>query len=172
MERKIIPTNTMYGVSDNVWINTQVFHRWFEKFCNQVTETPPLIYHGYLSHVSMLLIEKARKKDITILKLLPHVTHKIQPLDVSCFGPLKRAWTELLNERMNVLGTKESISKSLFADLLSQVWYKSFSETNIISWFRATGIFSTNRDKQHQTLWPTTLQSLSVLDWVRETRGL
>ena len=81
----------MYGVSDNVWINTQVFHRWFEKFCNQVTETPPLIYHGYLSHVSMLLIEKARKKDIKILKLLPHVTDKIQPLDVSCFGPLKRA---------------------------------------------------------------------------------
>ena len=29
---------------------------------------------------------------------------------------------------MNVLGTKESISKSLFADLLSQVWYKIFQK--------------------------------------------
>ena len=31
--------------------------------------------------------------------------------------------------------------------MLSQVWYKGLSETNIISGFRATGIFPTNRDK-------------------------
>ena len=94
------------------------------------------------------MIEKAREEDITILKLPSHVTDKIQPLDVLCFGPLKRAWTELLNERMNVLGPKESIQKSTFVNLLSQVWYKGLSETNIISGFRrATGIFPTNRDK-------------------------
>ena len=77
----------------------------------------------------------------------PHVTDKMHPLDVLCFVPLKRALTELLNEQMNVLGPKEGISKSTFVDLLSQVWYKGLSETNIISGFRATGIFPTNRDK-------------------------
>ena len=91
-------------------MNTQVFHQWSETFCSQVTKRLLLImYDGHMSHI---LIEKAREEDITILKLLPHVTDKIQPLDVSCFGLLKRAWTELLNERMNVLGRKESISKS------------------------------------------------------------
>ena len=121
-------------------MNTQVFHQWFKKICSQVTERPLLIiYDGYLSYVS--LIEKAREEDITILKLPPHVTDKMQPLDISCFEPLKRTWTELLNERINVLGPKESISKSTFVDLLSQVWYKGLSETNIISAFRATGIF-------------------------------
>ena len=34
----------------------------------------------------------------------------------------QKAWTELLNERMNVLGPKESISTSTIVDLLSQVW--------------------------------------------------
>ena len=48
---------------------------------------------------------------------------------------------------MNVLGPKESISKSTFVDLFSQVWCKGLSETNIISGFRATGIFPINRDK-------------------------
>ena len=48
---------------------------------------------------------------------------------------------------MNVLGPKESISKSTFVDSLSQVWYKDLSETNIISGFKANGIFPTNRDK-------------------------
>ena len=57
-----------------------------------------------------------------------------------------KSLTELLNERMNVLGPKESVSKSTFVDLLSQVWYKVLSETNIISEFRATEIFPTNRD--------------------------
>ena len=138
----------MYGVSGNGWMNMQVFHQWFEQIFSQVTERPLLIiYNEHLSHVSILLIEKASEEDITILKLPPHVTDKIQALDDSCFGPLKRAWTELLNERMNVLGPKESISKSAFVDLLSQIWYKGLSECTIICRFRATGIFPTNRDK-------------------------
>ena len=83
------------------------------------------------------MIEKAREENITISKIPPDVTDKIQPLDVSSFGPLKRAWTELLNERVNVLGPKEIISKSKFVNLLSQVWYTGLS----------TEIFPTNRDK-------------------------
>ena len=93
------------------------------------------------------MIEKVGEEYITTLDLTPHVTEKIQPLDVSCFERLKRVWTELLNRRMNVLGPRESISKSTFVNLLSQIWYKGLSETNIISRFRTTGIFPTNRDK-------------------------
>ena len=51
--------NTMYGVSDNGWMNTQVLHQWFEKFCSQVTERLLLIiYDEHLSHISISLIEK------------------------------------------------------------------------------------------------------------------
>ena len=51
---------------------------------------------------------------------------------------------------MNVLGPKDLSHFSTFANLLSQVWYKGLSETNIISSFRATGIFPTNSDKYIQ----------------------
>ena len=51
---------------------------------------------------------------------------------------------------MNVLGPKDLSHFSTLANLLSQVWYKGLSETNIISSFRATGIFPTNRDKYIQ----------------------
>ena len=92
----------MYGVSDNGWMNTQVFHQWFEKFCSQVTERPLLIiFDGYLSHISILLIEKAREEDITILKLPSRVTDKIQPLDISCFGPLKSLDRTFLSENQS-----------------------------------------------------------------------
>ena len=68
----------MYGASDNGWMNTQAFHQWFEIFCSQVTERRLLIiYDEHLSHMSILLFEKAWEEDITILKLPPHVTDKI-----------------------------------------------------------------------------------------------
>ena len=78
-----------------------------------------------VTHIK-LLIQKAREENITILNLLPHVTDKMQPLDVSCFGPLKRAWIELLNERINVLGPNESISKSTFVDLILKYGIRVF----------------------------------------------
>ena len=68
--------------------------------------------------------------------MFPNVTGKIQSLDVSSLGTLKRAWTELLNGRMNI-ANKKSILKSTFVNLLSQVWYTGLS----------TGIFPTNGDK-------------------------
>ena len=74
--------NTMYGISPNGWMDTIIFCEWFTKFCAQVTERPLLlIYDGHLSHVSIKLIEEAIKEDITLLKLPPHITDKIQPLN-------------------------------------------------------------------------------------------
>ena len=77
----------MYGVSGNGWMNMQVFHQWFEQIFSQVTERPLLIiYNEHLSHVSILLIEKAREEDITILKLLPQVINMVQPLMFGVLG--------------------------------------------------------------------------------------
>lgn len=43
---------------------------------------------GHLTHVSLNFIEKAIEERITIVKLPAHITGKLQPLDVCCFGPL------------------------------------------------------------------------------------
>ena len=140
--------NTMYGISDNGWMTTQIFLEWFTKFTEEVTERPLLlIYDGHLSHVSIELIEKAMAENITIVKLPPHVTDKLQPLDVCCFGPLKREWEHFLCNRVNVLGPKETISKGTFVDLLSSVWHKGLSPENAIAGFTATGIYPVDRTK-------------------------
>ena len=51
---------------------------------------------------------------------------------------------------MNLFGPRETISKSVFVDLLSEIWHKCFSSINIISGFRATGIYPINREKYPQ----------------------
>ena len=136
----------MYGVSPNGWMDTDIFFEWFKRFAEQVQERPLLlIYDGHLSHVSIKLIEEAMKEDITLLKLPPHVTDMLQPLDVCGFGPLKRE--KLLNERINILGPREPISKPVFVDLLAKVWHKGLMPENVRAAFRTTGIWPVDSQK-------------------------
>ena len=74
-------------------MTTEIFALWFKNFVKQIKKCPLLVvYNGHLTHVSLNLIEKAMEEYITIVKLPPHVTDKLQPLNVCCFGPLKREW--------------------------------------------------------------------------------
>ena len=68
----------------------EILALWFENFVKQVKECPLLVVNdGHLTHVFLNFIKKAMKNCIMIKKLPPHVTDKLQLLDVCCFGPLK-----------------------------------------------------------------------------------
>ena len=51
-----------------------------------------------MTHVSIDSVKEPKKEDITIVKYPPHVTGQLQPLDVTCFGPLNCKWESLLTE--------------------------------------------------------------------------
>ena len=106
-------------------MTTEIFAEWFGRFCDQATERPLLlILDGHLTHVSIGITEKAMSENIFIVKLPPHVTDKLQPLDVTCFGPLKRLWESTLNTYVRTFGASKGISKATFIDLLSGIWHK------------------------------------------------
>ena len=103
-------------------MTTKIFALWFQNFTKQVEERPLLvIYDGYLTLVSLELIEKAVEEKITIAKLPPHVTDRLQPLDICCFDPLNCEWEKKLNECMSLPGPRETISKSVFVNMLSDI---------------------------------------------------
>lgn len=105
-------------------MTTENFLEWFCEFAvkEQAKERPLIfIYDGRLSHASIKLIEKAMEKNITLLKLSPHVTNKFQPLDAGCFSPLKRDWDKTLNERLNLIGIRNSVCRSTYVDMLGKV---------------------------------------------------
>ena len=90
-------------------MTSDIFAVWFEKFCDEVKERPQLLLSdGHLTHVCVSLIERAMEEKIFISKFPPHVTDVLQPLDVACFGPLKREWERILN--------------------LEQIWSKAINE--------------------------------------------
>ena len=79
---------------------------------------------------------------ISILKLPPHCTDLLQPLDVSCFSPLKTYYEQVLKTEQGKTGAKEKLGKGEFVNILcdKEVWFKGLSEDNIKAGFRATGI--------------------------------
>jgi hypothetical protein len=52
-----------------------------------------LIIDSYKSHYSLKFQELCKENNIYTLYMPPHLSHLLQPLNVSCFSPLKRAYS-------------------------------------------------------------------------------
>jgi len=51
-----------------------------------------LLLDGHSSHYTLDVIKAAAEMDVIMFCLPPHATADSQPLDTSCFGPLKKYW--------------------------------------------------------------------------------
>lgn len=89
----------------------------------------------------------------------PHLSHILQPLDVSCFSPLKYLYSQRTQEKIQ--DEVHSIGKEDFLHIYPAVHQKALSSSNIRSGFAATGLipFSPERvlsklNIQHKTPTP------------------
>ena len=92
---------TLYGLSTNGWINSDLFYHWFvNHFLQYVPPARPLLLllDGHSSHYSPATIRLAAENQIVMFVLPPHTTHIAQPLDRGCFSPLKTAWRWVCHE--------------------------------------------------------------------------
>ena len=67
-----------------------------------------------------------------------HLSHILQPLNVGCFAPLKRAYSKEI--RVLALDYIGQINKKAFIATLREVFKKAFLKADILSSFRATGL--------------------------------
>lgn len=132
---------TMYAATKKGWMESTVFKNYFQKcILTSIGEERPvlIIYDGHTTHVGLDVIQIAKNNDVTILKLPPHTSHLLQPLDLSVFKSLKSRWDAKLVEwqRRNV-GTK--IPKSIFSKLIGEIWTETTPEL-LASGFVKAGI--------------------------------
>ena len=162
--------NTYYGVSAKGWMTSAIMLDWFSNFIEHVTERPLLLlFDGHLTHFSIDVIKKAMDNDIILMKLPPHVTDVMQPLDVGMFSPLKKAWENLLNKNITILGEETSLNKSTFVSMLCSIWRDCMTANNAISGFRATGIYPCDPLKYPTDRFDKRLM-LEFNDWVNAGR--
>ena len=103
-----------------------------------------IFFDGHGSHLTVHMIELARKCGVHLFCLPPHTTHKLQPLDVGIFGPLQRAWKKNCEEFSAVRG--RGIMKSEFINEYMKVRDHTFTPELIATAWRKTGLYPFNPD--------------------------
>ncbi len=97
-----------------------------------------LILNNHDSHVTWQFVIAYYDRKILLLYLLPYIIYLLQPLDVAIFGPLQKAYDNLVNRKCE-LGV-DSINKNLFINLYTKVREYLFRPKVIKAGFKATGL--------------------------------
>ncbi|CAH1975225.1 unnamed protein product [Acanthoscelides obtectus] len=86
------------------WMTEDCFVKAVEHFVIHVRpskENPALILmDNHTSHVNLRVVEFARQNSIIIVTFPPHCSHKLQPLDITVYGPFKTRYRTTMNEWM------------------------------------------------------------------------
>ena len=138
---------TIYGLSANGWIDRELFHVWFERhFLNYAPSCRPLLLlmDGHSSHYCPEVIRAAANEQVILFVLPPNTTHLSQPLDRSCFGPLKLEWRRVVHEFMTENPGKV-VTRYSFSELFSAAWVRSMTMRNIMAGFKVTGVYPFDR---------------------------
>ncbi|KAF7575414.1 hypothetical protein PtrM4_070380 [Pyrenophora tritici-repentis] len=138
-----LPRDWAIAVSDNGWTNNKLGVEWLKHF-NAYTKARVvgarrlLVLDGHESHQSLEFQELCKENNIYTLCMPPHSSHLLQPLDVGCFSPLKRAYSRevesLIRHHIN------HITKLEFLPAFKAAFDRAFTPANIQSSFRGAGL--------------------------------
>jgi DDE superfamily endonuclease/helix-turn-helix, Psq domain len=99
---------------------------------------------NHSSHRSLALIDYCKENGIHLLTFPPHCSHRLQPLDRTVFGPLKKH----LNAEFDSW-VKRNAGKTVtvyhIPSLVSKALPRAATSPNIVSGFRCAGIFPFDR---------------------------
>nr|XP_012234647.1 PREDICTED: uncharacterized protein LOC105679296 [Linepithema humile] len=151
------PIGAIYKCSLNGWSNTELFMLWLYHFKDYVkcTKNNPilLILDNHNSHISLNSYNYCKENGIVMLSLVPHTSHRLQPLDVCFFGPFKTAYRKECDEFLKKEALKK-ISHDDLAEIVNKAYCKVASIEKGVSGFKTTGIYPLNRRVfQNKTLW-------------------
>ena len=97
-----------------------------------------LMFDGHISHVNKAFLHRCLDYQVLPGCLPPHTTHFLQPLDVSVFGPLKHAYSDLLQAQY--AKGEHGVWMGNFYKLFDSAQKKAFTSANILR-FCHTGLW-------------------------------
>lgn len=123
-----------------------LFLQHFKQHARPSVETPVLlIMDNHESHMSIAGLDFCKANGIIVLTLPPHTSHKLQPLDVAVFAPIKRFFNQECDRWMRMTeNTGRGITMHHIPRLACDAIKKGASALNIQSGFKKAGIFPLN----------------------------
>jgi hypothetical protein len=143
------PPGSVIAVSDNGWTTNKIGLDWIHHFDqhtkDQVQGTHRLlIIDGHKSHQSIEFELYCKEQRIITLCMPPHSSHLLQPLDVGCFAPLKRAYSHQIQTMMK--HQINHISKLEFLPAFKAAFFSAITPSNIQGGFRGSGLIPLDPD--------------------------
>ena len=91
------------GMQPNAWMTRWLFESWISHFIECLKRGPGvdltnrhlLILDGHNSHVTLEVVKISMESGLDIVSLPSHISHALQPLDISCFKPFKTAFRQI-----------------------------------------------------------------------------
>jgi hypothetical protein len=141
------PPGSIGYPSPKGWMTNELFVKYLKHFISfvkpQPTEKVLLILDGHQSHKTVDVIDLARANNITMITLPPHTSHRLQPLDLTFFGPLKANYNRQIDQWMlNHPGKR--VSDYDIIDIFTPCYLKTTTADKAINGFKSSGIFPFN----------------------------
>jgi hypothetical protein len=138
-----LPRDTRIELSDSGWINTELALSWLDHFDKHTRERRKashrlLIMDGHDTHVSEEFLAKCKFLNIVPVCMPAHSSHLLQPMDVSVFGPLKRAYSKNIEALARLRTT--NVDKADFLEGLKDAIPEAVTPENVRSGFAAAGL--------------------------------
>lgn len=141
-------TGSIAHGSKTGWMTTEIFLKLLKHIqghTKSCIENPILLLlDNHETHTDLAVINFCRKYGIVLLTFPPHCTHRMQPLDIGLYGPLKNRLKTAFNDFM-VMNPGQPIRIDNIASLSATPYLLSFTPTNITNAFKQSGIWPINR---------------------------
>lgn len=137
------PPGTLNLCQENGWMTGELFLEWLKHFVTYAAPTSDnkvlLLLDGHSSHKFYEALKYARDNGIILMCFPPHCTHRMQPLDVVFYGPLKTYFNQETTKWMkNHPG--RAVTQFQISGLLNAAYGKAATTGIATSGFRRTGI--------------------------------
>ena len=144
-----LPSDWVIGITSNGWTTNELGLKWikhFDKHSRSRTKGSKrlLVLDGHESHHSADFEHYCKENNIITLCMPAHSSHLLQPLDVGCFGPLKRAYGKEIENL--VRAHINHITKVEFLSAFIAAFFAAFSEENVRAGFRGSGLVPLDPD--------------------------
>src|SRR6266566_7872926 len=133
------------------WTSDDIAVRWLNTVFIPQTWVPRnrsrlLVVDGHRNHITDDFIYGCFNSNIYLLFLPPHASHIFQPLDLSVFNPIKAHYRTAIG---NLIYQSDDcpMDKRSFLECYSKARQRGLNEKNILTGWKATGLWPINRIK-------------------------
>lgn len=148
-DRCKLPPTWVIKPTINGWTDNGAGLDWIQHFEKHTAHRKTgdyrmLVFDGHESHVSAAFNRYCTDHNIITPSMPPHSSHLLQPLDVGCFSPLKRAYSRQIEAFMK--SHINHLTKVEFFIAFTAAYYSVFTEDNVKAGFIGAGLVPHNPD--------------------------